>query len=180
MLDKLELTRQKYPVDKARGEVTNTTPSEIVPLEFDRESVHVWGLVDPRNSDWPVVYELDQTSPMKSGRHPEERLRDIYVGETRNAVARLRQHLVNPEKRQLDSIRVIVDETFNKSACLDLESRLIQLLSADGSYSVLNRSDGGTRTARCASLSSTSTASCSLGGSGGLTYKSSTWPSASS
>ncbi|MDY0890776.1 DNA/RNA helicase domain-containing protein [Frigoribacterium sp. CFBP9030] len=118
------------------------TPSEIVPLAFDKESVDVWGLLDPRHRDWPVVYVLDQTSASKSGRHPEERLRDIYVGETRNAVARLRQHLANPEKRQLDSIRVIVDETFNKSACLDLESRLIQLLSADGSYSVLNRNDG--------------------------------------
>ena len=117
-------------------------PSDIVRVPFDRESLDLWALTDVRHTDWPVVYVLHQSSPQHSYGHPQERLRDIYVGETRNAAGRMRQHLVNPDKRQLDTVRVVVDETFNKSACLDLESRLIQLLSADGTYSVLNRNDG--------------------------------------
>jgi DUF2075 family protein len=117
-------------------------PSDIVRVPFEREALDLWALTDARHVDWPVVYVLDQSKPQRSGQHPQERLRDIYVGETRNAAARMRQHLANPDKHQLDMVRVVVDETFNKSACLDLESRLIQLLSADGSYSVLNRNDG--------------------------------------
>ncbi|WP_317232983.1 DNA/RNA helicase domain-containing protein [Clavibacter capsici] len=37
---------------------------------------------------------------------------------------------------------MIVSDTFNKSACLDLESRLIELFSGDGRYTVLNRNIG--------------------------------------
>lgn len=54
----------------------------------------------------------------------------------------MRQHLDSPDKRHLKRIRVIVDERFNKSACLDLESFLIRLLAGDGAYRVLNRNDG--------------------------------------
>jgi DUF2075 family protein len=117
-------------------------PSDVVRVPFDREALDVWAVSDARHVDWPVVYLLDQSMPQRSGQHPHDRLRDIYVGETRNAAGRMRQHLVNPDKGQLDTVRVVIDETFNKSACLDLESRLIQLLAADGSYRVLNRNDG--------------------------------------
>ena len=54
----------------------------------------------------------------------------------------MRQHLESPEKQHLSSIRVILDETFNKSVCLDLESYLIRLLAGDGTFRVLNRNDG--------------------------------------
>ena len=117
-------------------------PSDIVRVSFDRDALDVWALTDSRNLDWPVVYVLDQSRPQRSGQHPQGSLRDIYVGETRNAAGRMRQHLANPDKHRLDTVRVVLNETFNKSACLDLESRLIQLLSADGAYSVLNRNDG--------------------------------------
>ena len=36
---------------------------------------------------------------------------------------------------------MIIDETFNKSVCLDLESYLIRMLAGDGVYLVLNRND---------------------------------------
>jgi hypothetical protein len=39
-------------------------------------------------------------------------------------------------------MRVVIDETFNKSVCLDLESHLIRWLSGDGQYRVLNRNSG--------------------------------------
>jgi len=54
----------------------------------------------------------------------------------------MRQHFDSPEKKHLSTIRVIVDDTYNKSVCLDLESYLIRMLAGDGTYRVLNRNDG--------------------------------------
>ncbi|MGV2985125.1 DNA/RNA helicase domain-containing protein [Microbacterium sp. AGC85] len=85
---------------------------------------------DAQLRDWPVVYVID-------GRHK------LYVGETISAQKRLRQHLDGPKKHAgLKSVRVVVDDTFNKSACLDLESHLIRWFSGDGRYEVLNGNDG--------------------------------------
>lgn len=84
---------------------------------------------DRRLTNWPVVYAIDGE-------------RDIYVGETLNAVARMRQHLDTSGKAHLRGIRIVVDDTFNKSVCLDLESHLIRWFSGDGRYQVLNRNFG--------------------------------------
>jgi uncharacterized protein len=105
------------------------TSFRIEELRFGDGPVAAWALLDPRYRNWPVVYTLD-------GRD------EIYIGESLNVAARLRQHLESPEKRRLSSARVVIDSTFNKSACLDLESYLIRLLSGDGKYQVLNRNDG--------------------------------------
>ncbi|PXA68300.1 DUF2075 domain-containing protein [Cryobacterium arcticum] len=117
------------------------TPFKIEHLKFTSESISTWAPGDHRNTNWPVVYVLDDATAsrpiMRGGR-----LNDVYVGESRNAVARMRQHLVAPDKRHLSTVRVIVDESFNKSVCLDLESYLIRMLAGDGSYRVLNRNDG--------------------------------------
>lgn len=82
-----------------------------------------------RLSNWPVVYALDGE-------------REIYVGETLNAIARMRQHLDADTKRHLRGVRIVIDETFNKSVCLDLESHLIRWFSGDGQLQVLNRNFG--------------------------------------
>jgi DUF2075 family protein len=71
-----------------------------------------------------------------------KQLSDVYVGESLNAAARMRQHLSSPEKSRLTSARFVVDDTFNKSVCLDLESFLIRMLAGDGTHRVLNRNDG--------------------------------------
>ncbi|MEV7767084.1 DNA/RNA helicase domain-containing protein [Microbacterium sp. Kw_RZR3] len=39
-------------------------------------------------------------------------------------------------------MRVVIDDTFNKSACLDLESHLIRWLAGDGQFAVLNGNEG--------------------------------------
>lgn len=91
--------------------------------------VSLWSRADGRHDNWPVVYTLDDG----------ER---IYIGESANAVTRMRQHLESEEKRELRSVRVVVGETFNKSACLDLESMLIRLAAAEGRFKVLNRNAG--------------------------------------
>ncbi len=117
------------------------TPSSISRVAFTKAAVNAWAPLDSHNTNWPVVYVLDNAS----GGKPSSRkgvLADVYVGESRNAAARMRQHLDSTSKENLTKIRVIVDPTFNKSACLDLESYLIKMLAGDGSYRVLNRNDG--------------------------------------
>lgn len=107
----------------------------IEKLSFDLPAVEVWAQADRRRNNWPVVYVLDNA--------PSDRL-DIYVGETLNAASRMRQHLANASKRHLTGLRVVIDDEFNKSVCLDLESFLIQMLAGDGQYRVLNRNAGVT------------------------------------
>jgi hypothetical protein len=105
------------------------TSSRVHSLPFDFGHVEGLPVVDPRLANWPVVYTLD-------GRGY------VYVGESISAASRLRQHLDSADKHPMRRAHVIVDETFNKSACLDLESHLIRWLAGDGRLHVLNRNDG--------------------------------------
>jgi DUF2075 family protein len=105
------------------------TSFRVEHLPFDKAAIKDWMLPDGRHSNWPVVYAITGA-------------KDVYIGETLNAIVRMRQHLENPEKNQLGALRIVVDETFNKSACLDLESYLIRLFAGDGRYRVLNRNEG--------------------------------------
>ena len=105
------------------------TSSEIQRLRFTPRDVETWAKLDPRYVNWPVVYVIDGAGL-------------AYVGETRNTLARMRQHLATPEKAALSVLRVVIDETFNKSACLDLESHLIKWLAGDGQQQVLNQNHG--------------------------------------
>lgn len=119
------------------------TSSEICRIPFDKSAVRHAATTDPRLKNWPIVYVLDSAAPGNG-----KALGSVYVGETLNAEARMLQHLDNTEKRQsLSAIRIVLDDTYNKSVCLDLESHLIRLLAGDGSYRVLNRNDGITDSA---------------------------------
>jgi DUF2075 family protein len=117
------------------------TPFEITRLDFTPKAVSTWAPLDHRNINWPVVYVLDDAATYRP-RVKAEKLNDVYVGESLNAAARMRQHFGSLEKQHLSTVRVIVDATFNKSVCLDLESYLIRMLAGDGAYRVLNRNDG--------------------------------------
>jgi len=86
-------------------------------------------LGDPKASNWPVVYVLDDA-------------KQVYVGESLNVMGRFSQHQKATEKQNLNRAHVLVDPTFNKSAALDLESSLVRLLAGDGQFEVLNRNDG--------------------------------------
>lgn len=105
------------------------TSFEVRSVRFDRDNIDVWAPLDTRHSNWPVVYVLRD-------------LKQVYVGETLNAAARLKQHLDSPERSNLNEALVVVDESYNKSVCLDLESHLIRLFSGDGVFTVLNRNVG--------------------------------------
>lgn len=114
--------------------------SKIAKLEFSREAVGEWKMRDEKHGNWPVVYILDDGR--KKAKGTSRSLRDIYVGESLNAAARMKQHLDTPAKQHLKNIRVIIDERFNKSVCLDLESYLIKMVAGDGANRVLNRNNG--------------------------------------
>lgn len=110
------------------------TPFEIERLDFTMPAVRTWASGDERRTNWPVVYVLDSANAPGAP--------SVYVGETVSAASRMGQHLQSPSKSGLRSVRVVIDETFNKSACLDLESHLIRWLAGDGHFTVLNGNEG--------------------------------------
>lgn len=105
------------------------TSFRIEQLAFDSSALNMWQSQDKRHTNWPVVYALNGAN-------------QVYIGETLSGAGRLTQHLASPAKSALQVARVIVDETFNKSVCLDLESYLIRLFAGDGKYEVLNANAG--------------------------------------
>lgn len=110
------------------------TAFEIEQLSFTTESIAEAGARKPQFANWPVVYLIEDG-------------KDIYVGETGNAERRMRQHLKSEKKQHLREVRVVLDDKFNASACLDLESFLIRLLDGDGRYKLLNLNEGVTNQA---------------------------------
>ena len=80
---------------------------------------------------YPIVYILYNTETMIA-----------YVGESTNAINRMSNHLTHPEKKSLKSVYIISDESFNKSAALDIESNLIQYMTAAGDFKLLNGNGG--------------------------------------
>lgn len=79
--------------------------------------------------NWPVVYILKNN-------------KEAYVGETVSLYHRSKQHYHKDERRDLDSLYVITDDDFNKSVVLDVESFLIQYMSADGLFKLQNGNKG--------------------------------------
>jgi DUF2075 family protein len=110
------------------------TPFEIERFDFTSPSISTWASGDERRRNWPVVYVLDGANSPGSA--------SVYVGETVSAASRMRQHRASPGKVGFQSVRVVIDETFNKSVCLDLESHLIRWLAGDGQFTVMNGNEG--------------------------------------
>lgn len=82
-------------------------------------------------NQWPLVYFIQNESERKA-----------YVGESTNASSRIKNHLANPERRKLNKISIIGSDKFNKSATLDIESNLIQYITAEGTYELQNGNYG--------------------------------------
>lgn len=107
-----------------------STPSfEVRAFHLSAAGIGAQLQLDTRFGNWPAVYILADA-------------KRIYVGESLNVAIRLRHHKDSTEKRDLFDARVVLDDRFNKSAALDLESFLIRLLAGDGRFQVLNRNDG--------------------------------------
>lgn len=82
-------------------------------------------------NQWPLVYFIQN-----------EKIKAAYVGESTNALSRIKNHLGNPERCKLDTISIIGSDKFNKSATLDIESNLIQYITAEGTYNLQNGNYG--------------------------------------
>lgn len=104
--------------------------SQIKTFPFDKNNFNeIRGYRFGKN--WPVVYVLENG-------------KDVYVGQAINAHRRLKQHHENPEKQilKLKTAHILSDEEFNVSAALDIESWLIQYMSADQVFTLHNKNGG--------------------------------------
>ncbi|MBD3280618.1 hypothetical protein GF389_03785 [Candidatus Dojkabacteria bacterium] len=79
--------------------------------------------------NWPVVYILENG-------------KEAYIGETNTAYRRSNQHYGNTERSKLESLFIIADDEYNKSATLDIESSLIRYMAGDGKYLLQNGNSG--------------------------------------
>lgn len=83
-------------------------------------------------NQWPLVYFIQN-----------ENDRVAYVGESTNALSRIKNHLANPKKtKAFTKISIIGSDKFNKSATLDIESNLIQYITAEETYRLQNGNYG--------------------------------------
>lgn len=82
-------------------------------------------------NQWPIVYFIHHDSS-----------KIAYVGESTNASSRIKSHLSNPKRRSLNKISIIGSDKFNKSATLDIESSLIQYITAEGTFELQNGNFG--------------------------------------
>ena len=112
----------------AKINIINYRMSDITTFEFNKSQ---FGKIKDYNfgSNWPVVYLIEGG-------------KELYVGETINVYNRSNQHYDKPERRRLKKIHIITDEEYNKSAALDIESSLIEYISADGQYTLQNGNHG--------------------------------------
>jgi len=79
--------------------------------------------------DWPIVYLIKWE-------------RYIYIWETYNPYKRTKEHLKNEERKVLNKMFVFYDNEYNKSATLDIESKLIQYVAAEESVILQNKNEG--------------------------------------
>ena len=99
--------------------------------DFNKESINriekdVWV-----KNQWPIVYFI------------QNNLQKIaYVGESTNALSRIKNHLSNPERLILNQITIIGSDKFNKSATLEIETNLIQYITAEGTFKLQNGNYG--------------------------------------
>lgn len=98
--------------------------------QFNKNDVHK--IVDCTYSkDFPVVYILYDFDKKKA-----------YVGESTNALQRMKQHLANSVKKELKCVCIVSSPYFNKSAVLDIESNLIEYMSSEQTFKLLNGNGG--------------------------------------
>ncbi len=105
------------------------TGFRIEHARFHTREIKAWLASSGRLANWPVVYTLTGDD-------------QVYVGESLNVANRMKQHRESGTKEHVREMRVVIDETFNKSVCLDLESHLIRWFAGDGKLKVLNHNSG--------------------------------------
>jgi DUF2075 family protein len=100
--------------------------------DFNKDSLSIIEQNTWVKNQWPLVYFIQH-----------EGNKVAYVGESTNASQRFRNHLANQTKAAaFNKISIIGSDKFNKSATLDIESNLIQYLTAEGTYELQNGNFG--------------------------------------
>ena len=99
--------------------------------DFTKESLNKIEQNTWVKNQWPLVYFIQNKS-----------IKIAYVGESTNASNRIKNHLANTERCKLDKISIIGSDKFNKSATLDIESNLIQYITAEGTFKLQNGNYG--------------------------------------
>ncbi len=99
--------------------------------DFNKESLNKIEQNTWVKNQWPLVYFIQSDSK-----------KIAYVGESTNASSRIKNHLANPERCRLNKISIIGSDKFNKSATLDIESNLIQYITAEGTFVLQNGNYG--------------------------------------
>jgi DUF2075 family protein len=102
------------------------------PYDFNKSALETINKNQWVKNQWPLVYFIQNESK-----------RVAYVGESTNFSNRIKNHLANPKKaKAFNQISIIGSDKFNKSATLDIESKLIQYISSEGTYELQNGNHG--------------------------------------
>lgn len=109
--------------------MSDLTKTKYKHFTFDGYGVENIKLNLDKGQNWPVVYILSGSD-------------EAYVGETSNAYKRMCQHLDNQKRSVMTDILLLLNDSFNKSATLDIENKLIQYMHADGKFKLQNENAG--------------------------------------
>ena len=104
---------------------------EINKYSFSKAGSAEYVLNTYMNNLWPVVYIIK-----------DDTIGEAYIGESTNAINRMKNHLFNEDRKKLADLLIISCDKFNNSAVLDIESNLIQYMSSDGRYKLQNGNTG--------------------------------------
>lgn len=109
--------------------MSDLTNTKYRRFSFDQEGAEKIKSSVDKGQNWPVVYILNGD-------------KEAYVGETNNAYKRMGQHLENQKRSVMTHILLLINDSFNKSATLDIENKLIQFMHADGKFELQNENAG--------------------------------------
>ena len=109
--------------------MSDLTNTKYKRFSFNNEGAEKIKNTLDKGQNWPIVYILNGE-------------KEAYVGETNNAYKRMSQHLENKKRAAMKNILLLLNDSFNKSATLDIENKLIQCMHADGKFKLQNENAG--------------------------------------
>ena len=109
--------------------MSDLTNTKYKRFSFNNEGAEKIKNTLDKGQNWPIVYILNGE-------------KEAYVGETNNAYKRIGQHLENKRRSVMNNVLLLINDSFNKSATLDIENKLIQFMHADGKFELQNENAG--------------------------------------